>query len=689
MNTRLVRRGVKARLLLAVLISLAAAWSAEAAEVRTIANFRTRDLVYDPLRERIWASVVFGSNIFGPIVNSVALIDPVTGDVRTSIPLGSEPGKLALSDDGKYLYVSVSADTLIHRIDLETGAVGPPFVLGVDQFGNPLAVDDMDVQPGHAEVLAVARRSQFFFPRHYGVAIYKDGIALPNRTPSQVPGSNTIAFSDDAGRLYGYSTEGYQLFSRMTVDADGVTIEYATNVPLGIGEIQYQAGRIYGTSGLVLDPEGALITFGPFPIPQLGIPSLAPDAPAGRVFALVANAVLTFDHATFARLGAPYTVAGTPPGAFGYSSLVRWGADGLAFRSDFDAVYLLRPPFEDTTFNEIDHAKTIPTLPYGETSDTRQANMAFDDPFCFSQGSTVWYSFTSPVTVPVEANTFGSNYTTTLSVYTGTRGNLSPVVGCTFGSGPVGFTAQAGVTYYIMVGSDSAGDLVFQAQQPTDTDGDGIGDTRDNCPFTYNPDQFDWDGDGKGDACDNCRFEFNPGQEDSDGDGIGNACEDSDSDGWPDARDNCPAAPNNDQRDSDFDGQGDVCDASPVHDLAIGILNAPLVVVRLSEGGTGTLTLKLRVFNLVNYREVANVAVGIWGLPSGCSLSGPSAISTDLKRLGDKRLEVVYQAACGAGVPKGLYGLSVNASITHAGPGSDSNFSNNTATGTAGLRVRQ
>lgn len=389
------------------------------------------------------------------------------------------------------------------------------------------------------------------------------------------------------------------------------------------------------------------------------------------------------------RLGAPYTVAGTPPEAFGYSSLVRWGVDGLAFRSNFDVVYLLRPPFEDTTFNEIDHAKTIPSLSFGETSDTRQANMAFDDPFCFSQGSTVWYSFTSPVTVPVEANTFGSNYTTTLSVYTGSRGNLFPVVGCTFGNGPIGFTAQAGVTYYIMIGSDSAGDLVFQAQQPADTDSDGIADTRDNCPFTFNLDQLDWDGDGRGDACDNCQFEFNPGQEDADADGIGDACEDDDGDGWPNSRDNCPSVPNIDQWDSDGDGQGDVCDASPVHDLAIGILNAPLAVVRLGEGGTGALALKLRLFNLVNYREAANVGVGISGVPSGCSLTGPASISTELKRLGDKRVLVDYQVACGAGVPKGLYGLFVSASITHAGPGSDRDFSNNTATGTAGLRVRQ
>ncbi|MDO5656575.1 MAG: DUF5689 domain-containing protein [Flavobacteriaceae bacterium] len=37
-----------------------------------------------------------------------------------------------------------------------------------------------------------------------------------------------------------------------------------------------------------------------------------------------------------------------------------------------------------------------------------------------------------------------------------------------------------------------------------DTDGDGIADDVDNCPFVSNPDQADWDGDGIGDACDTC-----------------------------------------------------------------------------------------------------------------------------------------------------------------------------------------
>ncbi|MBI5478281.1 MAG: PKD domain-containing protein [Deltaproteobacteria bacterium] len=44
--------------------------------------------------------------------------------------------------------------------------------------------------------------------------------------------------------------------------------------------------------------------------------------------------------------------------------------------------------------------------------------------------------------------------------------------------------------------------IEYAAQDPTDTDQDGIPDVRDNCPAAPNPDQKDSDLDGKGDACD-------------------------------------------------------------------------------------------------------------------------------------------------------------------------------------------
>ncbi len=107
-----------------------------------------------------------------------------------------------------------------------------------------------------------------------------------------------------------------------------------------------------------------------------------------------------------------------------------------------------------------------------------------------------------------------------------------------------------------------------------DTDGDGIPDSLDNCPFVPNPSQTDTDHDNVGDACDNCPTVANSDQRDTDGDRLGDACDNcvtvanptqanADGDLFGDACDNCPTVPNNTQQDIDHDTFGDACDNCP------------------------------------------------------------------------------------------------------------------------------
>ena len=135
----------------------------------------------------------------------------------------------------------------------------------------------------------------------------------------------------------------------------------------------------------------------------------------------------------------------------------------------------------------------------------------------------------------------------------------------------------------------------------TDSDGDSIPDSRDNCPSIPSTDQDDLDGDGSGDLCDldddndafcnfggpvsagspgvavqcnignggrdNCPRLFSSTQNDFDNDGVGDACEDSDGDGTLDQTDNCPADPTSVRSDIDSDTVGDACDLDADNDM--------------------------------------------------------------------------------------------------------------------------
>jgi hypothetical protein len=132
------------------------------------------------------------------------------------------------------------------------------------------------------------------------------------------------------------------------------------------------------------------------------------------------------------------------------------------------------------------------------------------------------------------------------------------------------------------VGTQIASDIIIRKRLAPDKDGDGIPDSRDNCPSVANADQADSNNDGVGDACtvappadtdhdgivdasDNCPAASNANQSDIDGDGIGDYCDaDRDNDGVADLVDNCVAVANPGQENADGDFYGDVCDATPM-----------------------------------------------------------------------------------------------------------------------------
>jgi len=107
------------------------------------------------------------------------------------------------------------------------------------------------------------------------------------------------------------------------------------------------------------------------------------------------------------------------------------------------------PPSNDTEAGAIE----IGSLPFTHSMDTSDANA--DGPRICSNRASVFYEFTPNTTSRVQVDLIGSQYDTTLGVYTRSHDGDAHRVECNnyrfnFTAG-VRFRAQAGVTYFLMV----------------------------------------------------------------------------------------------------------------------------------------------------------------------------------------------------------------------------------------------
>lgn len=121
-------------------------------------------------------------------------------------------------------------------------------------------------------------------------------------------------------------------------------------------------------------------------------------------------------------------------------------------------------------------ATSISNTPYTNSINTTTATTEAGDPTptCGSgmKNKSVWYRFTAPANGTVTADTFGSNYDTVLSAYTGSCGTFTEVAcndDATGTQSQVSFDITAGTTYYFVVSafSNDGGSLVFNLDADT------------------------------------------------------------------------------------------------------------------------------------------------------------------------------------------------------------------------------
>ena len=329
-------------------------------------NLLNNDIVYDATRQLIYASVPSAAGLNG---NSIAPIDPATGVVGQPVFVGSEPGKMAISDDQQYLYVALDGAGSVRRFDLATREPGPQFYTG-----GPFRVNALEVLPGKPESFAVAQYRLNTAPAFESLAIYDNG-ARRNKIVTGFGGPGAIAFGASADEFYGNDLEVANGFYKLVITNDGVTAQPTTR-GLADGEIKFANGLIYAANGQALEPEsltlrGRFNASGPF----------LPDVVNNRAYYLTgltaAKALRAFALDTFTPTG---LVNITTQNAFA-TSLLRWGANGLAFRTG-RRIYLIQTSLVPSSATVPQPAPvstpTAPTPP-PVTTVVRQINLAAND----------------------------------------------------------------------------------------------------------------------------------------------------------------------------------------------------------------------------------------------------------------------------------------------------------------------
>lgn len=292
----------------------------------------TTDLAWNANLGRIIVSV---QNVPFLAGESLLPLDPGNTRFEPPIPVGHAPAKLSVHPAGRYVYAALDGETQITRVDLSNRVADLKFPV-------PHPAIDIAVSPSDPAIVVATDAT---WPQ---VLVYRNGVQLPNTVdPSGGLWERFIEFSSASpDLLYLAVVDG---FARLQIDTNGATVlEGVGGMINGYDrDMRCDGGRVFTTGGRVFDPEAKTNIAA---LPYSGL--VAPDASCGRVFYLTGSgATYTLTALNFTNLQVVGSlslsnISGTP------TSLIRWGTDGLAFRTTGGQIFLIRTTLADDRDND-------------------------------------------------------------------------------------------------------------------------------------------------------------------------------------------------------------------------------------------------------------------------------------------------------------------------------------------------
>jgi hypothetical protein len=290
------------------------------------------DMVADNKRAVLYAAVPASAPTHA---NSLAVIDPSKAVVTGYIATPFDPGKLAISDDGSYLYIGEHNGPHIARFLLPAMTLDTTIVLANDGKGQMTWPIDIKVQPGSPKTIAVARDFKD------DTAVQGDGIVIYDDTSvrPQIGGLDPVlgipiidvgylSWGSTANTLYGSGLSEIGTYAVSPSGADMTDYVRTGNV----FRIRYAGGILYADSGTLFDP-ASLAATGSLTSTSIAVTA---DTSISRVYELAVDGLGTvlykYDSGSLAgQPSATFLHVYVGSSQYDATAFTRWGTEGLAF----------------------------------------------------------------------------------------------------------------------------------------------------------------------------------------------------------------------------------------------------------------------------------------------------------------------------------------------------------------------
>jgi hypothetical protein len=284
------------------------------------------DIVFEPYTRQIYASISANATS-NP--NTIVAVDPEKQNVGKFVPIGNNPDRLAVSEDGKFLYAGLDGDHAVQQFDIRNGKLGFLTPLPNDPyFGNSVLAGEIRPVPGRPQDYVVSLTVEGS-PPPGGVSLVTNGVqrTVFHADTMQTAAVSSLCFLSDPSTFYGYNGTQIVQFKIQNNSALQLT---TLAPPAQALNPQFACDHkyLYDYSGSVFDPITNL-NVGKYQLPDFSFGNgVIPETPLGRTYFLTyAFATLTaFDQQTFAQVGTLSFPTSISP-----YRLLRWGTDGFAF----------------------------------------------------------------------------------------------------------------------------------------------------------------------------------------------------------------------------------------------------------------------------------------------------------------------------------------------------------------------